>query len=318
MNKKMMSNIIGAMVFLIFWLGCAGTPKVPVNLGADYQGYLQQKIGNERIIDVVSVRGSASFVCRDGQHAITPQQVLGATYQVTDPSAPPKTGFAAFFSSSTEQRRSDKHDHEPVLDQLLNEAKRHYPSEIVTIRNARTSGHYPTKQRQEEYSESVKGSDGRYYSVTKTRSVWDCFPVYVADVITTEPMPQPVTHEEKFVKPGSTRNDIYRVARNWIDDNTQRRRLKIDSEDFDRGRIRGTVTCATRTDQTYIVTSVYTIDVYDERVEVRFTDTVLQRTDPSLQTAGKPEPIFLQSIADATSAELTDFSTTLRSYVLSR
>lgn len=118
--------------------------------------------------------------------------------------------------------------------------------------------------------------------------------------------------------PGLTRNDIYRRARNWLDDNTQKRGITVQSENFDRGRITGTVRCFARTDRTYIVTSTYTIDVYDARVEMRFTDTVLQRTDAAGQYVGNHEPIFLQSIADAAKAELVDFATSLRSYIISR
>ena len=47
---------------------------------------------------------------------------------------------------------------------------------------------------------------------------------------------------------------------------------------------------------------------------MRFTDTILQRTDP----VGNPEPIFLQSIADAAQEELVDFATSLRSFILAR
>ena len=302
MNKKNLPHIITAVSFAVFiFLGLASAtvPRVPVELGEEYQAFLQQPTGNERVIDTIGVRGN-SFVCRDGQHAVTSAQRLGATYQAREDSGP------------------QRHPHEAVLDQLLSEAKRHYPSEIVNIRNARTGRHIPTNARQEQYSESVRRSDGSYTSVMRTRTVWDCVPYYIADVITTEPMPQPVTHSENFTKPGATRADIYRWAINWLEDNTQRRRIRVESEDINRGRIRGTVTCATRTDQTYIVTSSFTIDVYDARVEIRFADTVLQRSDPELQRRGNTEPIFLKSIADAALAEIVDFSTTLRSHILSR
>jgi hypothetical protein len=51
---------------------------------------------------------------------------------------------------------------------------------------------------------------------------------------------------------------------------------------------------------------------------MRFTDTILQRTDPDRQSVGNPEPIFLQSIADAAQEELVDFATSLRSFILAR
>ena len=296
-------------------LACVTIPTQSVELSAKYQEFLNHPVRNERIIDTVWVRGNTSFICRDTQHSITPSQRLGTSYQVSVGEAP--SGFMGMLSYTGPQRSSDRHDQEPILDQLLNEAKRQYPSEVVNIRNARTGRHNPTNPRQEEYTEMVRQGSGNI-PVTRVRTVWNCFPVYFADVITTEPMPRPVTHSEEFRKQGATRNDIYRLARNWLDDNTQRRRIRIDSENFDRGRIIGTVTSAARTDQTYFITSTFTIDVYDARVEIRFADTILQRTDASLRRAGIPEPIFLQSIADATQAELVDFSTSLRSYILAR
>jgi len=313
MDKRNLPHIITAasfVVFIVLGLACATTPRVDVELGAEYQKYLLSPTGNERVIDSTGgVRGSSSFVCRDGQHAVTPAQRLGIAYQLGGNLTTRNNAAAA----ETEAPPSERHRHEPIFDQLLAEAKRQYPSEVVEIRNARTGGHIPTNARQEEYSESVRRSDGTYTSVTRTRMVWDCFLYYTADIITTEPMPDPVTHSENFTMPGATRADIYRRAINWIEDNAQRRRITVASQDIDRGRIRGTITISARADQTYSVTSTYTIDVYDARVEIRFEDTVLRR-----QSGGGTERIFLQSIADAAQAEIVDFSTTLRSYILSR
>jgi len=325
MNKKNLPHIITVaafVVFIVLGLACASTPTVPVELSEQYRKYLLPPAGNERAIDTVGVRGSTSFVCKDGQHAILPAQVLGATYQVRDPNAPNQgNNLLGSLLNQSEQEDSGTqgHRHEAIFPQLLNEAKRQYPSETVDIRNARTSKHIPTNARQEEYQENVKNSNGTYSTVTKMRMVWDCFPYYEASVITTEPMPAPVTHSENFTKPGATRADINRLALNWLEDNKQSRRISIDSQDFDRGRIRGTVTVAARADQTYRITSAYTIDIFDARVEIRFDEPALQRaTDTSLQNFGNPEQIFLQSIADAALAEIVDFSTTLRSYILSR
>ena len=314
MNKERLPHIITVVsfvVFIVLGLACATTPTAQIVLDANYQKYLQQPIGNERAIDSVGLRGTTSFVCRDSSHNVTPAQQLGATYQLG--------GELTSRSKAAEATApSERHRHERILDQLLNEVKKQYPNETVDMRSARTSRHVPTNPRLEEYTDSVRNSDGTYSYVTRTRTVWDCFPFYVASVITTEPMPQPVTHSENFTMPGLTRNDIYRSARNWLDDNTQRRGITVQSENFDRGRITGTVRCFARTDRTYIVTSTYTIDVYDARVEMRFTDTILQRTDPAGQYVGNPEPIFLQSIADAAKAELVDFATSLRSFILAR
>jgi len=324
MKKKWVPRVMAVGVFVGFIVlgqACATTPTPTksVELSANYRVFLQQPIGNERIIDTISVRGNTSFVCRDGQHSITPAQRLGAPYQVRiEQPQQEQSRFMAILAPTPQQaatRRSDRHDHEPILDQLLNEARRHYPGEVVSIKNARTGRHIPTNHRWEEFHERNPNTGA---TVLRTRSVWDCFPDYFADVITTEPMPQPVTHSENFTMPGMTRNDIYRRAQNWLEDNTQNRRITITSADFDRGRIAGRVTSAARTGQTYLVTSDYTIDVYDARVEMRFTNTILRRTDASLRNTGNPEPIFLQSIADATRAELVDFATSLRSSIVSR
>jgi len=314
MNKKNLPHIITVVsfaVFIVLGLACASTPTAQIELSENYRKYLLPPSGNERAIDVVSVRGNTPFVCRDPSHKVAPEQALGATYQLG--------GELTTKSKAAEAGvPSERHRHEPVFDQLLNEARRQYPNEKVDIRSAKTGGHNPSNPRMEEYTDTVKGSDGLYYNVTRTRTVWDCYPYYVAGVITTEPMPPPVVHSENFQMPGLTRNDIYRRARNWLDDNTQKRGISIQSENFDRGRVTGTVTCVARSDKTYIVTSTYTIDVYDAKVEMRFTDTMLRRTDPAQQRVGNPEPIFLQSIADAAKAELVDFSTSLRSYIISR
>ena len=301
MNKKNLPHIITVVsfvVFIVLGLACASTPTTQIELSAHYRGMLQAPSGNERAIDSVGVRGSRSFVCSD--HTITTTERLGATYQLGGKTTTKKKAAQATAPAA------EKHRHEPILDQLLAEAKRHYPSEKIDIRNAKTARHIPTNAR------IVQTSSGGYYTE------YDCFLYYTADVITTEPMPRPVTHSENFTKPGATRNDIYRVARNWIDDNTQRRRITVQSENMSRGRIVGTVTSSARADQTYIVTSSFTIDVYDARVELRFEDTFLRRTDPSQELVGDPEPIFLQSIADATLKELVEFSTTLRSSILAR
>jgi len=304
-------TVVSFVVFIVLGLACASTPKSRIELDSNYRKYIHQPSGNERAIDIVGLRGSTFFRCIDSSHNITPQQQLGAAYDLGGRLT--TKNKAAETAAPTERHRDER-----VLDQLLSEVKKQYENEIVDMRSARIDRHIPTNYRTEEYNESVRNSDGSYRTVTRTRSVWDCFPFYVASVITTEPMPQPVTHSENFQKPRATRNDIYRLVRNWLDDNTQRRGIRIFSEDFDRGRITGTVRCFARTDRTYIVTSTYTIDVFDARVEMRFTDTILQRTDASGQNVGNPERIFLKSIAEAAKAEIVDFATSLRSYVLSR
>jgi hypothetical protein len=301
MNKKNLPHIITVTSFVVFialGLACASTPMVSKELGEKYRKMTQQPVGNERIVDWVSVNGSPIGYYDDGKDTHSPQK-MGATMQVPESEA------------------SKKHPHESILDQLLNEAKRRYPSEKVDIRNA-TSVRRHINPRQQQGIQNTVNNDGTVTRRTTTETVYDHYILYTADVITTEPMPQPVTYSEKFTKPGASRDDIYRRISNWIDDNTQRRRIRKGPENFDRGRITGTVTCVARSDNPYIITSEYTIDVYDAGVEIKFENTFLRRTDPELQRVGDPEPIFLQSIADAALAELVEFSTTLRSHILSR
>lgn len=314
MKKDLDLHVIAAGAFVVLMalgLACATTPTAQIELGENYRKYLQQPVGNERAIDTVGLRGTVSFVCRDSSHNVTPAQQLGATYQLGGE-------YTSKSKAAEAAVPSERHRHEPVFEQLLVEAKRQYPNETVDMRNARTGRHVPTNARLETYTDTIRYSDGSYGSVERTRTIWDCFPYYVADVITTEPMPPPVTHTVTFKKDKATRADIFRWVRIWIRDNTSSRRIKVESENIDLGEIIGTVTCAARTDQTYIITSKFVIDVMDAGVDMRFENAILQRTDPSQQRVGAPEQIFLKSIAEAAQKELVDFSTSLRSYIQSR
>jgi len=297
-NRKLhFIAITSFIVFIVLGLACASTPMLTIELSEDYHGYLLEPRNPERRIDTVNVRGNTHFVCRDPNHAITSAQRLGAPYQVSEDSG------------------IQRHRHEIIFVQLLNEAKRHYPSENVNIKNARTARHNPTNARREEYT----AYDNNGGSFIATRTVWDCFPVYVADIITTARKPEPVNHDEVFTFGTATPRDIYNYALRWLEENTQRRRITIQSEDIQRLRITGTVTCFARADQSYIVTSVFNIYVFDAgRIEITFRNTELYRTNAAQQIIGNPEEIFLQSIADAALAEIVDFSTSLRSNILSR
>jgi hypothetical protein len=311
MNKEWLPHIIAVgafVVFIVLGLACASTPTTQIDLDANYRKYLQQPSGNERAIDSVGLRGNTSFVCRDASHSVTSAQQLGATYQLGGE-------YTSKSKAAEATAPSERHRHELILDQLVSTAKKQYPSETaIDIRSAKTAGHNPTNPRLEEYQ--ARSSDGNYY--TATRTVWDCVPIYVASVITTAPMPNPVSHSEKFALPrGATQSDVYTRAYNWLDRNKTSRRVVIESESNNpqRYNIKGTVTCAAKADQTYLITSEYTIDVFSTGVEINFAEPILRRTDPSLQRVGGPEKIFLQSIADATLAELVDFSTSLRSNI---
>jgi len=317
MNKKRMLYFSTAVLFVVvilLWQACTTTPSAQIELGANYRKYLQQPSGNERAIDSIGLRGPTSFVCRDTSHALTSSQQLGVTYQIGGQFSL----FASRNDTEAAEPPSERHRHEQILDQLLDEVKRQYLNETVDMRSARTARHIPTNSRLEEYQEYVRSGNSGYY-VTRTRYVYDCFLYYTASIITTEPMPQPVTHSEQFTIQGMTRRDIQNRIYNWLERNRTSRRISDLRQDHDRGEITGTVTIAARTtDQSYFITSNFTIDVYDARTEIDFTEALVHRTDSSLQIVGSSEPIFLQSIANAAQAELVDFSINLRSHVLSQ
>jgi hypothetical protein len=310
MNKEWLPHIIAVgafVVFIVLGLACASTPTTQIDLDSSYKKYLQQPVNPERAIDTVGVRGTTSFVCRDPSHNVTSEQQLGASYSLGGEYTSKKKAAEA------EAPVAEKHRHEAILDQLVILAKGQYPNEkSIDIRSGRTSRHIPTNPRLEEYQQ--RGTDGNYY--TATRTVWDCVPQYVASVITTELPPNPVTHVENFTKPGSTRDDIYRRVNNWLRDNSVEKRIGNIVGNINDGRLTGTVTCAARAGQTYLVISEFTIDVLNAGTEISFKNTLVQRLDSSQQRIGNPEPVFLQSIADAAKAEIVKFSTDLRSAVL--
>jgi hypothetical protein len=296
-------HFVTAAAFVVFVvLGVASTTFSPatIELNDYYRKMLQSPAGNERVFDSVKIEGTATFNTINSPYTITQNQRLSVTKSVP--------------------QGTQRHPDEAILDRLLNEAKRQYPREELDIRNAKTDGYTVKSTGTENYQEAVNVNGTTQY-VTKTRNVYTCVLIYVADVITTQPMPGPVAHSENFTMPGLTRADIYRRASNWIDDNKTRRRIILESSNFDVGRLRGTISCAAIADQTYRVISTFTIDIYDARAEIRFFDTVIQRADrndPTMKTFLAPEQVFLQSIADAALAEIVDFSTTLRSYIVSQ
>jgi len=308
MKKDFGAHVIalGAfVVFIVLGLACASTPRKTIEVSESYRGFTSAPVGTERIIGRVQVQGKTSFVSQESQPSVTPAQRLGAPYEVSLEEPTQKTGLAAMFA--TVERDRNRHDHEPIFDQLQSEAKRQFPSEVVSIRNAKTAGFNPTNARQETYSESVKGSDGKYYSVQRTRTIWDVFPVYTADIITTQPMPPPVIYSEHFTVAKSTRADIFRLARRWIRDNSSSKYIiVVNSEDINIGELMGTVTYTARADDDYQITSKFTFDIMDAGVDMKFDSTKL--------TNGRD--IFLKSIADSAQKELVNFSTSIKSYII--
>ena len=292
-------------VLIVLGLACASAPQVTVELNQKYLGMTQSPAPGERIIQKgISVNGSSS-ACRDTQHSVSVQR-MGSSYQIRESDAP------------------SKHRHEPILDQLSAIAKNNFPNSLVNnvnIRNASIGGNRHVNPRQEEYKDTERrtNSSGQYVyvEVTKVRTVWDCYLFYTADVVTNEPMPETVTYSVDLDLAGVTRADMYRRADNYFDDRRFNEAnslgIRITRTDFDVGRIRGEYYFSIPTMGSYRIVSAFTIDVHDSRAELRFTDTFMQRSIGS-----SSEPIFLQSVATAASAELLNFSNSLRSYISTR
>jgi hypothetical protein len=315
MNREWLPHIIAVgafVVFMVLGLASATTPTSQIEMGAEYQKYLQAPSGKERAIDTVGMRGSAAFVCRDPSHAVTPAQVLGATYQLGGE-------YVSKSKAAEAEAPTERHKHEVILDQLAALVKKEYPSEKgIDMRSARTAGHNPTNARSEEYSESVRNSDGSYSSVTRYRTVWDCYPVYRASVITTEDMPPNITpFKEEFALPrGSNQSDTYNKAYIWVTRyrGSEWEMVKEDeSNNPQRYYLKGRVSWDMTVDHPYRITTVFTMDFFTSVVQINFEEPILQRTDASRSSFGAPEKIFLQSISDAVQKKLVSFSNSLKS-----
>jgi len=218
-----------------------------------------------------------------------------------------------------------RHPSEPILDRLLNEAQRRFPNEQIALR------------------------DARYVC----RGVYS----FVADVVTTEPMPQAVAHSEIITvtegqigniiaSDGSvlgqisfaqvTRGDLYRRAHNWLTDTA--RNVAIQTADLGLGRIIGRYSFTVTTGgDIYLISSTFTIDIHDARAQIQFEEAVLQRPFDSVLPIivgnftrerdhtvfeGRTfvrdnEPIFLQSIANLAQVELACFTNALISRITS-
>lgn len=289
------------VIFVVLGFACASTPQTTVELNQRYLGMTQAPASGERIIHRgISVNGNSS-VCRNADHRVSVQR-MGSSYQVR------------------EDRVPDRHQHEPILDQLLVVARNTFPPALVSeinIRNASIGGNRHVNPRLEEYQESVRNSAGQFVSVTRTRTIWDCFTFFTADIVTNEPMPETVTHSVDLTVAGVSRADLYRRVDNYFDDRRYSEAnslgIRITRTDFDVGRIRGEFIYTIPSIGSYRITSAFTIDVHDSRAEIRFTDTMMQRA-----VGSSSEPVFLQSIADAAQEELVNFTNSLRSYISTR
>ena len=218
-----------------------------------------------------------------------------------------------------------QHPSEPILEQHRNIAQRRFQNEQIALRNARL--------------------------------VCRGFNMSVSDVVTTEPMPSPVSHSEIIDVAGEgaigtitasdgsvlgqisiahvTRGDLYRRAHNWLTD--EARNVTIQTADLGLGRISGRYFFTVTRGDIYLISSTFTIDVHDARAQIRFENTILQRPIGSVlpirvgnavvqrdsilfegrRFVRDGEAIFLQSIADLAHAELVIFTNTLISRITS-
>jgi hypothetical protein len=205
----------------------------------------------------------------------------------------------------------ERHRDEPILDSLFNVAKEEYPDDEVDIRNA--------------------GSAYKYISFFGLGG--GCQLTYYADVVTTEPMPEPVKYTAEISLDGVTRDDTFRKIHNWFDD----RKYSEDKKDkgvrmedltgIQVGRIKGDFIFYTP-NQRYMVIAPFTVDVLDAKTTISFANnsnnpitmvkTYFKDEGKSIKDKGgtiKGEPIFLQSIANLLKAELIRFSEELKAGV---
>ena len=296
-RKKNVNVHFLAVTGLIIVLGLCNVAPVTAQLGrrvtidlADrYRAMPHPPTGNERIIDRVSDIRVWQSSCHIGQHNETPRR-MGTPYQ---------------------SRNAERHRDEVLMDRLLDEARRRYPGVEITIRNVMFTGVISQNHRIEQFIENTSSG-----SRTVREARWTCSNVWSADVVTTEPMPAPITLSIDINIVGRTRNDLYRRADNWLDDRLfndqlQRAGVRIQRRDFDVGRIRGEYIFFTG--QNFRITSIFTIDVHDERAVVSFQNPTLLRPG-----SNREEPIFLQSTANSVRTELEVFTEGVRNHMSTR
>jgi hypothetical protein len=293
MKRSLFSGVKWVTLLLVTLLFSSCT-MVDIVLGARYASMPQSPMGIERVIDQVMLQGGTTQTSSSGEAPSAPSpHRMGNTYKVF------------------EKQASQRHRDESVLDQLLAQAQRKYPGEAVNIRSAtETYRHLGTTS--ERQTVQKRRQDGSTYTdyVTYYRAQFQIY--YVAEVVVAEPMPAPPTLSVELPLVGVTRADLYRRAHNWLTD-TKSNVARIEKADLDLGRIQGEYTIVISQGQTYAITSTFTIDVHDERADIKLTNPRLQRSG-SRQT----EPIFLQSIADRVKTEMGVFSEELKNTVTSR
>ena len=281
-SKLHFVSVSAFVIFIVLGLACASTPTIPMELNERYMLMPQQPTGSERIIASIRIIDEESLLkCRTDQerHPGIGKR-LGAPYQAFE--------------------GTERHRHERILDLLLNEARILLPNETIDIRNAIIAGYVDRNPRPIELS----SSDGRKWTETE----YDCRPVFTADIVTTEPAPQPITYANNISREGQSRFDLYgRLHRELINFRHTSARVEIKSQNSDLGSITGVYFFTVNTGQEYLIIAPFQIYVFDGSAEILFKDVGMEN-----------KPIFLQSIANLAHAEITNFANNLVSSITPR
>jgi hypothetical protein len=285
----LIKRVVIISLITISLVACA---TVHVNMEERYHALVRTPSSNERVIFEVSVDGDVRE-CTVAGHETRAATPLGAQRNVT-------------LVGSSREAGPGRHPDEEILDRLLVRATSLFPNENVSIRSANVSNSH-TNSRQVV---RVQGQPAQ--------TVFDCRLVWKASIITTDPMPQPVTHSADLSIAGLSRADIYRRTHNYLSDLNNPRRsfnsvnfhaLEIQQADIDMGRIRGVYSFIVNTGQNYRISSIFTIDIQDARATISFANATLIRETGIVAQRG--EPIFLQSIANLAQQEIETFTNRL-------
>lgn len=267
------------IITLIMIFSIVSCAMVDLPLDENYRRMLQQRQGGEHEVGTISV--------------LTGNE-MALTGQVSREFRPLS---AHRVSVPESQAATRKHPAAEQLDLLLAEARRQFPNDQVELRNP-TAGYQRTGSRQ-------VGPQGQ----TQTQNLYRR--ELRAVVVSTLPMPAPVTHSADISLQGRTRADTYRRAHNYLTDTNHRQAaenidfqaIEFQQADIDLGRIRGTYTFVVVSGRSYRISSTFTIDIHDARASISFAET-----NP---------PIFLQSVAELAKQELERFTTALVSSITS-
>jgi len=286
---------------MLLLIGCASHPIV---MSEEYLPMTQKIPEEEAYLESISqYEGSEE---RNTRHASAKSRSwpMGSTYKV--------------FS---EKRASEKHKDEARIDSLLAEAKRRYPNMAVSIRNATNEeiADFTYYKKENEYDSKTKKN--------KTIEVpYTTFKKYrIAGIVNTKP-PAPIVISFEVPSNGRSREELCKKAHKWLIDrkyDEEAARIKIgffkntpgekvsgiqmQNADIATGQIRGIYIFWL--DDTYMILSDVSVNVLEEKIEVSFNKTRVQRGPNINQT------ISSQSVADGARAKLADFSEEFKNHI---